>query len=447
MKIISKPAKEYLALLETTVLGFWCTTFNRIFFIMFTSQENGLSPLKIIHTADWHLGKELHQTSLDEDHRLFLDWLYQYIGEQAIDVVLIAGDVFDHANPSNEARRLYFSFITKMAAMGVQVVVTGGNHDSVQMLTASSELLDLVNVHVVGGLSHEEDRILLPLRNRTGKTLAWCVAMPFLRDRDLREYKAGESQAERIEALRSGIVKTYDHYRNLCNQKNTEKLPMLATGHLYLQGASTSESEREIQLGNAAGVSASSLSGMFDYLALGHIHRPQQFDQGRIRYSGSPVSLSFSERKDNKYIVQIDIEGNQLDVKNIEVPVFRKLIRREGSWDEIASQFQDADLDSPLPSLYDLEITADLSKVPEIEAAIQKLRDRGFVIARRKISSTSKATGLSALTEELTDLRELEPWEVFEKKLSAFALSEEDTLAVKEVYREILNEIFEGQGL
>jgi exonuclease SbcD len=403
--------------------------------------------LKIIHTADWHLGKELHQNPLETDHTLFLEWLLDCIREQDIEVLLIAGDVFDHANPSNEARKLYFTFLTRMAALGVQVVVIGGNHDSVQMLSSSSELLDLVNVHVVGGLMQEEDRIVLPLKDKQGINRAWCVALPFLRDRDLRVYKPGESQNERIDALRSGIVNTYEHYRKKCEEENNTKLPVIGMGHLYLQGANTSESEREVQLGNAAGVSVTSLSGMFDYLALGHIHRPQQFDQGKIRYSGSPVSLSFSERKDNKYVVQIDIRDSQLDVKNIEVPVFRKLIRREGSWDEIVAQFQDADFDSPLPNLYDLEITADLSKVPEIEAGIQILRDRGFVIARRKISSTDKATGLSVLTEELTDLRELEPWEVFEKKLSTFALSEEDTVAVKEVYREILNEIFEGQEL
>ena len=81
---------------------------------------------------------------------------------QQVDVLLIAGDVFDHANPSNEARKMYFTFLTRMAALGVQVVVIGGNHDSVQMLSSSSELLDLLNVHVVGGLAQEEDRIILP---------------------------------------------------------------------------------------------------------------------------------------------------------------------------------------------------------------------------------------------------------------------------------------------
>jgi len=400
--------------------------------------------LKIIHTADWHLGKELHQNSLEADHALFLDWLQECIREQQVDVLLIAGDVFDHANPSNEARKMYFTFLTRMAALGVQVVVIGGNHDSVQMLSSSSELLDLLNVHVVGGLAQEEDRIILPLKDRQGKDRAWCVALPFLRDRDLRAYKPGESHAERIDAVRSGIVYTYEHYRSKCDEKNSSKLPVIGMGHLYLQGANTSESEREVQLGNAAAVASSSLAGMFDYLALGHIHKPQQFDQGKIRYSGSPISLSFSERKDTKWVVMIEVDGSELTLQNLEVPVFRKLVKREGSWESIRQQFEVEETQHPLPTLYDLEITAELSRVPEIESDIQKLRDRGFVIARRKITTPNETTQLSALVGSVSDLKELQPWDVFDKKLSTQELSEEQLESLRFVYAEILEEILQS---
>lgn len=399
--------------------------------------------MKIIHTADWHLGKELHQNPLETDHTLFLEWLLDCIREQDIDVLLIAGDVFDHANPSNEARKLYFTFLTRMAALGVQVVVIGGNHDSVQMLSSSSELLDLVNVHVVGGLMQEEDRIVLPLKDKQGINRAWCVALPFLRDRDLRVYKPGESQNERIDALRSGIVNTYEHYRRKCEEENSAKLPVIGMGHLYLQGANTSESERDVQLGNAAAVPSSSLAGMFDYLALGHIHRPQQFDQGRIRYSGSPICLSFSERQDTKRVVLIEIHDSALEVQNLEVPVFRQLIKKEGQWETIRQQFEKEE-QHPLPTLYDLEITAELTRVPEIEADIQKLRDRGFVIARRKITTPAETAQLSSLTGSVNDLKALQPWDVFDKKLSTQNLSTEELELLRIVYAEILEEILQS---
>ncbi|MBL0083123.1 MAG: exonuclease subunit SbcD [Saprospiraceae bacterium] len=125
--------------------------------------------MKIIHTADWHLGKELHQTTLDEDHRLFIAWLITYIADNQIDVVLISGDIFDHANPSNEARKMYFGFLTQMAAQKVQVVITGGNHDSITMLESGRDLLGLLNVHVGAGMPEDKENPSYPYKTKKGR--------------------------------------------------------------------------------------------------------------------------------------------------------------------------------------------------------------------------------------------------------------------------------------
>lgn len=398
--------------------------------------------MKIIHTADWHLGKELHQTTLDEDHRLFIAWLITYIADNQIDAVLISGDIFDHANPSNEARKMYFGFLTQMAAQKVQVVITGGNHDSITMLESSRDLLGLLNVHVVAGMPEDKRQAIIPLLDKKGETAALCLALPFLRDKDLRSYVEGESQGERIEKLRRGIVSTYNEVRLMANEINVSKWPVIAMGHLYLQGASTSDSEREVQIGNAAGVASADLSSMFDYLALGHIHRPQKFDGGRVRYSGSPISLSFSERKDEKYIVVIEIKGNELEINNVVVPKNRALVKIEGSWQEVKDRLQETHDSLTLPNLYDLEITAEISLIPQIESQLQLYRDRGLKIARRKIIPPGSTVSLSQQLEAYVDLSEIDPWEVFEKKMAGHSYTDEEKLILREVYRELLDEVY-----
>lgn len=397
--------------------------------------------MKIIHTADWHLGKELHQTNLDEDHRLFIAWLITYIADNQIDVVLISGDVFDHANPSNEARKMYFGFLSQMATQKVQVVITGGNHDSITMLESSRDILGLLNVHVVAGMPEDKRQAIIPLHNKKGVTTALCLALPFLRDKDLRSYVEGESQGERIEKLRKGIVSTYHDIREMATEINVSGWPIIAMGHLYLQGATTSESEREVQLGNAAAISSSELSGMFDYLALGHIHRPQKFDGGRVRYSGSPISLSFSERKDEKCIVIIEVIDHQLEIYSVDVPKNRALVKIEGSWQDIKDKIEDTTDSLSLPNLYDLEITADISQIPDIESQLQLYRDSGLKIARRKIIPPGSNVPLSQQMDAYIDLSEIDPWDVFEKKMAGQAFTEEEKTVLREVYREILDEV------
>ena len=398
--------------------------------------------MKIIHTSDWHLGKELHQTTLDEDHRLFIAWLITYITDNQIDVVLISGDIFDHANPSNEARKMYFGFLTQMAAQKVQVVITGGNHDSITMLESSRDLLGLLNVHVVAGMPEDKRKAIIPLHDKKGEITSICLALPFLRDKDLRSYAEGESQGERIDKLTKGIVSTDDDMHKLAEEMNVSRMPVIAMGHLYLQGASTSESEREVQLGNAAAVSSGDLSNMFDYLALGHIHRPQKFDGGRVRYSGSPISLSFSERKDEKYIVVIEIKGHELEINNVEVPKNRALVKIEGSWQEVKDKLEETPDSLTLPNLYDLEITAEISLIPEIESHLQLYRDRGLKIARRKIIPPGSLASLSQQMDAYVDLSEMDPWEVFEKKMAGHAYTDEEKTILREVYRELLDEVY-----
>lgn len=157
--------------------------------------------MKILHTADWHLGKKLHKHELSKDHQLFLDWLINLIQEQNIDLLLISGDVFDLANPPIEARAMYYWFLRQMIQLKCKIIITGGNHDSAQMLDAPKDILNLLDITVVGGAINPIENEVIVLEN-----LVVC-AVPYLRDADLRQAIEGESGASRVENVRLGIKK------------------------------------------------------------------------------------------------------------------------------------------------------------------------------------------------------------------------------------------------
>ncbi|MBK8699512.1 MAG: exonuclease subunit SbcD [Saprospiraceae bacterium] len=371
--------------------------------------------MKILHTADWHLGKELHQHSLEEDHSQFLDWLYAFIRDKNVEVLLIAGDVFDHANPPNEARKVYFNFLKSMALQQVRVIITGGNHDSVNMLSAPGELMSLLNIHIVAGASDQVTDEIIEIKDKTGNIQAICAAVPYLRDRDLRNLVTGATQEDRTAVLRQGIKGHYAACHTFIEETYQKRYPVIAMGHLYLQGSTTSESEREIQLGNAAGVDASGFEGMFDYMALGHIHIPQRFAKGKIRYSGSPIALSFSERKDQKTVVLLETIAGGLDIQSIQLPVFRRLLKIEGNWKEVQFKLDKIEDDLELKPLIEVEVFEDISMVSPIENGLEMYKEKGLKIVKRRIRSSGGDAALAAQLDWGTNLRELNPMIVFEK--------------------------------
>ncbi|MBS2209853.1 exonuclease SbcCD subunit D C-terminal domain-containing protein [Carboxylicivirga mesophila] len=290
--------------------------------------------MRILHTSDWHIGQKLHGNDREEEHQLFFDWLKQKINELQIDVLLVAGDVFDVGFPSNSALKLYYNFLTSLIHTHCsQVIITGGNHDYISTLEAPSEILSALNIQVIGGAKSSITDEVIEL-SVNGQTECVVAAVPFLRDKDIRQVNAGESYEDSVKATNQGIVK---HYEQVAMEAKAYKCPIIAMGHLYVQGAGLSDSERDIHIGNLAGLQATSFPNVFDYVALGHIHRPQKLSvDGKIRYSGSPLPLSFSERKDNKQLVLLDVHKDQaIEITELRVPSFRKLIRVSGTFEEV----------------------------------------------------------------------------------------------------------------
>ncbi len=393
--------------------------------------------MKILHTADWHLGKKLHKHELSKDHQLFLDWLINFIQEQNIDLLLISGDVFDLANPPIEARAMYYWFLRQMIQLKCKIIITGGNHDSAQMLDAPKDILNLLDITVVGGAINPIENEVIVLEN-----LVVC-AVPYLRDADLRQAIEGECGASRVENVRLGIKKHYDTLAEICQEKYPN-LPKIAMGHLYAHGVSTSESEREIQIGNEAGIDSDCFSQTFDYVALGHIHRPQIIGGNeRIRYSGSPIPLSFSEKNDQKIVLFLEVSDNKIqEIKTIDVPKFRDLKRISGTLEEVKSKLIAHQNEAQLQAFLEVEVVEETFNpliIKELNDLITVFDDESATVLKHKISFKNEVKSSEELFVEGQNLEDISEKSMLQKRLEKEnSLSDEHRTLMMEAFTELL---------
>ncbi|TGE16853.1 exonuclease subunit SbcD [Hymenobacter elongatus] len=386
--------------------------------------------MRVLHTADWHLGQRFisgHERT--DEHRYFLEWLVEVVREQRVEVLVVAGDVFDTGSPSNQALELYYSFLLSMRGTGCRdIVVVGGNHDSPATLNAPARLLRHLRVHVVGCVPDCFDDQVLVLDDAAGKPGLVVCAVPFLRDRDVRLSVPGEAAEEREARIKQGIA---DHYSRVSEieqvwQLKDLGLPVLATGHLYAAGAAPSDSERTIHVGNLGQVTADHFPTIFDYVALGHLHRPQRVGgREHIRYSGSPIPLSFSEVDHPKEILLLEFAVGKLhSLEALPVPGTRRLARFHGSLEEVTASLAAYDnAGFVLPAWVDVEVHSELTQLEVAEQLLKTIeqldRQHIEVLARRHLRLVAlRALGSDADDEPLTpSLDDFTEREVFARRL------------------------------
>lgn len=399
--------------------------------------------MKILHTADWHIGKKLHKHYLYEDFDLFINWLIKLITEQKIEAVLISGDVFDLANPSAEARKQYYRALLQLKKTNCQLIITGGNHDSPSMLDAPKEILNELNVTVIGGMPSKIDECLIPLQNKKGENELIVAAIPFLRDSDLRSIDEEVVYENRIEAIRKGIEATFTKAAKTSKDLYPE-LPVLAMGHLYAAGIESSDSERDIQIGNQAAFQASQFGTEFSYVALGHIHKPQRVNaQIPTFYSGSALPLSFSERKDEKRLLLIDTE-NGFEPESIAIPSFRKLIRINGSIAEIQQKLFSLESQGSLTNLIEVELKEenyDANLIAQLDDLVTNFEQANFEIVKHRATFKNQLRESGKLFESHQHLEDLKPQEVFQKLLAQHSYAEEVKEKVNIAFQELLEEV------
>ena len=292
------------------------------------SYPNLIKPLTILHTSDWHLGRRLYGRMRYEEFEAFLAWLQETISEQKVDVLIVAGDIFDTMTPSNRAQALYYEFLGKVSTLCCQhIVIVAGNHDSPTFLDAPSNVLKFLNVHVIGTACDDLHDEVLVLEDNDGEPHCIIAAVPYLRDRDVRGSIAGESADSKDANVIAGIRAHYDEVASFAKAHQQElirthqrHIPIIATGHLFAAGSKTTEDDgvRELYVGNLGKISAEMFDDCFDYVALGHLHVPQRVGGcEHIRYSGSPIAMGFGEAKQQKQVLLIQF-SDSLDSSTAE---------------------------------------------------------------------------------------------------------------------------------
>jgi DNA repair protein SbcD/Mre11 len=399
--------------------------------------------MKILHTSDWHIGKRLYNKDTYEDHQLFFDWLTQYIHTNQIDAMIVSGDVFDMAYPSNNALQQYYEALIKIKNTCCRdVIITGGNHDSSGTLNAPRNILQHLNIHVIGGAMENKEHMIIPLGNRKNDSCKCVVCViPFLRDKDIRSSVPGESYAEKMQALREGLKNYYAGFSDLAKQLTDKKnIPVIATGHLFIQGAKTSESERELYIGNLVNIDSDIFPPEFDYIALGHLHRPQKADkEGRIRYSGSPIPLSFSERDDQKKVIVIEISDNQgMSINEVDIPKFRELKQFTGTFESVQQKIGCYRQKSELRDRAEIVITEknfNPGLISEIEKYIEQVEQ--VEVLNYKILFESQPSTEKDDNETYKSLTELNVRDVFDKMLGYYNV--EGKKMLKRTFDELLD--------
>lgn len=307
--------------------------------------------MKILHTSDWHLGKQLYSIKRYPEFKAFLEWLSSIIQTLNIDLLIVAGDIFDTNTPSLQAQELYYEFLARVhQTQCTHIVVIAGNHDSAYLLETPKTVLKKLNIHVVGNITDNiEDEVLLIKDSKNNDFVKAIVcAVPYLRDRDIRKAQANESQSDKNQKTIEGIQLHYQKVLTTAKNKQDELakiqafVPIIATGHLFTAGGKTTENDgvRDLYIGNLGHIHADMLKGVADYVALGHLHMPQKVaNSDVIRYCGSPLAMSFGEANQTKIVCMVefitDLYGINTQVQEITIPKFQQLHSIKGDWSQI----------------------------------------------------------------------------------------------------------------
>jgi len=413
--------------------------------------------MKLLHTADWHIGQLFYEFDRTYEHQKFLEWLLQTLVAQKIDVLLISGDVFDNSNPSANSIRLFYQFLNRATKQNpdLQIIITAGNHDSASRLESPKPLLESSKIHIVGIVEKDEngnpdyDKLCIPIQKNQQEIKAWCLAVPFLRLGDYQSIPYAEnSYSEGVSALYKAC------YEYVLTQKEANQ-PVIALGHLHANQAEITDLDRteRIIMGGVEAISADSFPSDLAYVALGHIHKAQRIGgKEHIRYCGSPIPMSFSEinYKHQVIVFELNAEGLQ-NLEFIEIPVsipLKRVPEKNKPIDEVVLALQDLPeseeaiefapylevrilLDSPEPALRH-----------KIESAIA-----GKYVRLAKIDvkyPSSNQDGKTGNTISTQDLNELNPSDIFSKVYETKFLSEVPE-SIKNLFNEVLQEVEQAE--
>ncbi|MGF1837782.1 exonuclease subunit SbcD [Vibrio atlanticus] len=378
--------------------------------------------MKILHTSDWHLGQNFYNKSRKNEHERFLQWLLEQVTEHDIDAIIVAGDIFDTSTPPSYAREMYNKFVVDSNKIGCQLVLLGGNHDSVSVLKETQQLLKYMGADVIPNTNEDHATQVVELKGKNGDVEALVCAIPFIRPRDVLTSQAGVIGVERQKQLGDAIKQHYQSVYDAAVEKraefeNSEHMPIIATGHLTAMGVQQSDSVRDIYVGNLDGFAADGFPDA-DYIALGHIHRPQVVAKREyIRYCGSPIPLSFDELKSQKQVCVVEFVEGVRTISQLPVPTFQPLAEIKGDLSEIESQLnQYIGLDSDQSVWLSIEVQAQ-DYLSDLQERMRSLTD-GLNVEVLQLRRARERRNQALEQESAETLSELSPMDVFSKRIA-----------------------------
>lgn len=395
--------------------------------------------MRLLHTSDWHLGLSSGPVSRRPDHEHFLTWLLELLDAREIDVLVVAGDVFDVMHPPAEAQRLYYEFLRDIGQTGVRdVVIVGGNHDSASRLDAPASLLGAFNVHVVGGLTSARDtwsRCVVPLHER-GKEepSAVALAVPYV-----HEFKLGIRSSSTREAARKAFHHSfgalYQELTDLACERYPD-LPIVATGHLTAAPdpgfrIDPEDFPQEIhQLSYVDPLPPFVFDERIRYVALGHIHRAFAVIEGRAWYCGSPIPMNITEAQSRRRVLEVEVpHTGDVTITPHLVPQVRELFRVEGSPELVEEELGIIASEAPLPPLVRVRVRLP-NPDPDLPRRLHAVLDahpperRPILIEIRQLVDVDEHVE----QEAPPNLEDLDEREVFDKLLSARQATDRDAL-------------------
>lgn len=405
--------------------------------------------MKFIHTADWHLGNSMHDIDRREEAKRFLDWLRERIVDFGAECLVVAGDIFDTANPPVEARRMYFRFLASLLDTCCKnIVLVGGNHDSGALLDAPRDLLDALNIQMVGSMGDRSvEDLVKELTDASGNVVGISAAVPFVRENDLRPYltDGAENFADCTYKGLYGAV--YEAAEKL---RAGREIPIVATGHLYaakLEGRPENDDGRDMKnhgvrdiVGNLGTVPVSVFPEGLDYVALGHIHYTTMVAKNpKVRYSGSPFVLGFDEAKMPHYILTVDLaKGQNPVVEKVEVPHYFEFLRVSGTVESIKEQLNEL---RNHPTERPLKIEIEYEHTPGIqvhEVLAPAMEGAPFEVVNWRSNRTTEMSASDLIEDSLDSVKVLSEEEVFKILLQSKLGVSEVTDEVKKYYDEYL---------
>jgi exonuclease SbcD len=383
--------------------------------------------MRILHTADCHLGQLFYEYDRTYEHQQFLNWLINIINEQKIEILLISGDVFDISNTSAATVKMFYSFLNQAVKVNpnLQVIITAGNHDSASRLESPTPLLESTNIHIVGLIQKDKngmidyEKLTIPLKNKEDNVKALCLAVPFLRMGDYPIVVESENP------YAEGVAVLYKEAYDYALTKKQAGQVVLAMGHLHTQQAVLSDmdkQERQI-MGGVECISAAAFHADIGYVALGHIHKAQRIGgKEHIRYCGSPLPMSFSERNYKHQVVVFEVENDGVKgIRSVEIPVIvpvQCVPEKHSPIEQVLSELGklpgaegNRDL-APYLEVRVLEDKPDPSRRHKIEQAIEGKNVR---LATITVKSAAIEVGNQTQPPAQQKLDELKPADIFSK--------------------------------